>query len=80
MPALMKYAEAMAQNPSAEISYKIASTSALLWTSHMRDTSFYFLNFALANDSSLDVLHNPDFLSLIDDPRWEKIEDAQIKK
>ena len=80
MPALMKYADAMAQNPSADISYKIASTSALLWTSHMRDTSFYFLNFALANDSSLDVLHNPEFLSLIDDKRWGKIEDTQIQK
>ncbi len=80
MPALMEYGGAMMQNPSAEISYKLASTSALLWTSHMRDTAFYFLNYALHDDSTLEALYNPEFLSLIDDPRWEKINDAQIKK
>jgi len=80
MPALMKYGEAMAQHPSTEMSYKIASTTALLWTSQMRDTTFYFLNIALQNDSSLEPLYNPDFLSVIDDPRWEKVEDAQFEK
>ena len=80
MPALMKYAQSMQQGPSREASYKIASTAALLWTSKMRDTSFYFLNFALQQDSTLQALHDPDFLSLIDDPRWEKIEEAQIRK
>ena len=80
MPALMEYATAMAQNPTKEISYKLASTTALLWTSQMQDTSFYFLNFALQNDSSLDVLYDPDFYSLIDDPRWKDIEDMQIGK
>lgn len=80
MPALKKYSEAMAQNPSREVSYKIASTSALLWTSAMRDTAFVYLNYALEKDSTLQVLHDPDFLSLIDDPRWGKIEDDQIKK
>jgi len=80
MPALMQYATAMAQNPSTEISYKIASTTALMWTSQMRDTSFYFLNIALQKDSSLVPLYDPDFLSLINDPRWKKIEDSQFKK
>jgi len=80
MPALMKYAETMMQNPSREVSYQLASTSALLWTTQMRDTAFYFLNYALQKDSTLEALYNPDFLSLIDDPRWEKIEDAQIRK
>ena len=80
MPALMKYAETMKQNPSRDVSYKLASTSALLWTTQMRDTAFYFLNYALQKDSTLEALYNPDFLSLIDDPRWEKVEDAQIRK
>ncbi|WP_461632201.1 DUF6624 domain-containing protein [Labilibaculum euxinus] len=80
MPAIMEYGGAMMQNPTVEISYKLASTSALLWTSHMRDTAFYFLNHALQDDSTLEALYNPEFLSLIDDPRWEKINDAQIKK
>ena len=80
MPALIKYAETMRQNPSTEVSYDIASTSALLWTTHMRDTAFYFLNYALQNDSTLTALYNPEFLSLIGDARWEKVEAAQIKK
>ena len=80
MPALMNYASMFSKNPSREISYQIASTAALLWTSQMRDTSFYFLNHAIQYDSTLDVLYDPQFLSLIDDPRWEKVEDAQIRK
>ena len=75
MPALMKYGEAMMQSPSEEISYKIATTTALLWSKPMIDTSFYFLNFALQHDSSLEAIYDPDFLSLISDPRWEKIEE-----
>ena len=80
MPALIKYATTFAQNPSSEVSYQIASTSALLWTSQMRDTAFSYLNYALKKDSTLSVLHDPQFLSLIDDPRWEQLEDAQIRK
>jgi len=80
MPALIKYATSFAQNGSDELSYKIASTSALLWTSQMRDTAFYFLNYAVRKDSTLKALYDPQFLSLINDPRWEKIEDSQIRK
>ncbi len=80
MPALMKYGEAMAKMPSPETAYDIAAATALLWTTHMRDTSFYFLDYALQTDSTLAPLYNPEFLSLIHDPRWEKIEDSQIAK
>lgn len=80
MPALTEYADAMAQNPTRELSYRIASTAALLWTSAMRDTAFYFLNYALQDDSTLTALYDPDFLSLIDDPRWQNIEESQIHK
>ncbi|MEL6972196.1 MAG: DUF6624 domain-containing protein [Bacteroidota bacterium] len=52
----------------------------MLWTAEIRDTSFYFLNIALSQDSTLEALYDPDFLSLIDDPRWAQIEDAQIHK
>lgn len=80
MPALIKYSEAMAKNPTSETLYKISSSTALLWTSQMRDTSFYFLNQALLEDSTLTALYDPDFLSLISDPRWNEIEDMQIQK
>jgi hypothetical protein len=80
MSALVKYGQAFAQNTSPETSYQIASTCALLWTSQMRDTAFYFLNYALVKDSTLEALYDPTFLSLIDDPRWKKVEDFQIRK
>lgn len=80
MPALMKYASTFVQTGSEEVAYKIASTSALLWTTKMRDTAFYFLNYAVKKDSTLKPLYEPQFLSLIDDPRWEQIEEGQIRK
>lgn len=80
MPALQNYGMAMAQNPTEEVSYDIASTCALLWTTQMRDTAFYFLNYALRPDSTLEALYNPEFLSLIGDPKWKKIEDNQLAK
>jgi len=80
MPALEQYGAAFAQNPTPEISYQLASTCALLWTSQMRDTAFFFLNYALENDSGLEALYDPDFLSLIDHPKWKKLEDAQFQK
>lgn len=79
-PALENYGMAYMQNPSPEYAYRLATTSALLWTSVMRDTAFYFLNIALKNDSSLEALYDPSFLSLIDDSRWDEIETAQIRK
>lgn len=80
MPALQNYGMAMVQSPTEEVAYNIASTCALLWTTQMRDTAFYFLNYAIRTDSTLEPLYNPEFLSLINDPRWENVERAQIKK
>ncbi len=80
VPALEKYSAALSQNASDELYYKLASATALLWTTQMRDTSFYFLHLALPNDSTLQPLYDPDFLSLIDDPRWELVEDLQVNK
>ena len=80
MPALMKYGETMMEDPSPEAAYAVAQTTALLWTSQMRDTSFYFLNYALQTDSTSTPLYNPEFLSLINDQRWTDIENAQIGK
>ncbi len=80
MPALEKYAHSFSVNPSPEISYRISSTCALLWTKAMRDTAFRYLNYALKEDSSLQVLFDADFLSLIDDTRWKEIETSQFHK
>ena len=80
MPALGKYSMEYYKNPTPEVTYRLASTSALLWTEQMRDTAFFFLNQALNKDSSLQVLYDYDFLSIIEDPRWNKIEENQLNK
>ncbi len=80
MPALEKYAQVFRENPNPEVSYRIATTCALLWTSQMRDTAFFFLNHSLKEDSTLKPLYDPQFLSLIDDRRWKHLENAQIEK
>lgn len=80
VPALEQYGTAFMQDPTQEIAYQLATTTALLWTSDMRDTSYYFLRYAIEKDSSLKALYDPNFLSLIDDPRWEEIENLQIRK
>lgn len=80
VPALEKYSKAFSKNPSPKISYKIASAYALLSTSQMRDSAFSNLNYALKNNSTLKVLHDPTYLSLIEDQRWKKIEDSQFRK
>lgn len=80
MPALEKYYKALAQNSSTETSYKIASTYALLWTTQARDSAFIHLDKALKNDTTLKILYDPAYLSLIKDQRWIIIENSQIKK
>lgn len=80
MPALQMQYAALEKNPSKETHYKLASIYALLWTTQARDSAFVHLNFAVKNDSTLEVLYNPTFLSLVEDPRWEKIENSQLGK
>ncbi|GGK38684.1 MULTISPECIES: DUF6624 domain-containing protein [Flavobacteriaceae] len=80
MPALQKQYAALAQNTSTETYYKMASIYALLWTAQARDSAFVYLNNALKKDATLKVLYDPSFLSLIEDKRWEKIEDSQLSK
>ena len=80
MPTLQKHYAALAQNNSTETHYKMASIYALLWTAQARDSAFVYLNYALKKDSTLKVLYEPSFLSLIDDQRWKEIEESQLSK
>lgn len=80
MPALQKYYAALSQKPSKKTNYKIASTYALLWTAQARDSAFIHLTHALKDNSTLEALYDPAFLSLIEDSRWNKLEEVQIEK
>ena len=79
-PALDKYKKSMTEIPSRETAYRIATTAALMWQPEMRDTAFYYLPFAVENDQNLAALQDPSFLNLLSDPRWQKIEDLQIRR
>ena len=80
MPALKMQYAVLEKNPSAETHYDLASIYSLLWTAQARDSAFVHLNFAVKNDSTLEVLYDPTFLSLIEDQRWEKLENSQLSK
>lgn len=80
VPALQVYSSNYNKNPSTELSYKIASSYALLWTKQMRDSAFKYLNKALYNNNELEAIYDPTFLSLIDDHRWLEIEENQLDK
>ncbi len=58
------------------VTYNLACTYATLGNN---DSAFFFLPMALEYDSSIYVLTDPDFTSLLTDPRWKQIEDRQIK-
>ncbi|MBT8244906.1 DUF6624 domain-containing protein [Winogradskyella sp.] len=80
MAALQQQYKLLAEKPSEDLHYDIASTYALLWSSQARDSAFVHLHKALKNDASLQVLYDPHFLSLIEDERWLAIENSQLKK
>ena len=57
--------------------YDLAAALAL---TYQKDKVFYYLEFALAQDSSLWVLADPDMIGMIGDPRWKQIETQQLEK
>ena len=76
--AYMAYGADFYQNPgNADVAYKLASTLAL---TNLVDTSFFFLNIALQENSSLRPLSDSDFLNLSTDPRWAAVEQGQLRK
>lgn len=76
--AYMAYGAEFYQDPSnADVAYKLASTLAL---TNQVDTSFFFLNMALQQNSSLRPLSDSDFLNLSTDPRWVTVEQGQLRK
>lgn len=76
--AYMAYGAEFYQDPSnADVAYKLASTLSL---TNLVDTSFFFLNIALQQNSSLRPLSDSDFLNLSTDPRWANVEQGQLRK
>jgi len=65
VPALQVYSSNYNKNPSTELSYKIASSYALLWTKQMRDSAFKHLNKALYNNNELKAIYDPTIQPLL---------------
>lgn len=57
--------------------YNLASSYALIY---QKDSAFHYLSIALKKDTSLWALADSDLYSLIDDPRWELLENNQMMR
>jgi len=57
--------------------YRLA---ALFSLDRKRDSAFYYLDYALRGDTSVQVLSDPDFYFLVEDARWNDLEARQIEK
>jgi len=57
--------------------YNLACAYAL---TSQKDSAYHYLNSALKDNTSLWALVDSDLYELTDDPRWAKIESAQLKK
>lgn len=44
------------------------------------DKAFYYLNIATAKDTSVQALNDPDFYFMIEDKRWEKLQDKLVPR
>jgi hypothetical protein len=55
--------------------YNYASALAL---TRNTDSAFFYLNLAIANDSGVMALTDPDLFHLIDDARWAQLEDSLL--
>ncbi len=77
--AIKAYKETFVASPADQKNtYNLASTIALLY--QMPDSAFHYLNLALEADSTLWVLADTDMISLKEDPRWQGIEQQQLRK
>ncbi len=62
---------------NATNNYNLSCIYALI---HNPDSAIFFLSLSLLKDSSVFALSDPDMYSIITDPRWKKIKEAQIAK
>ncbi len=66
-------------NPEdGEVAFNLARVYALRM--YCENHAFKFLEIAIATDSTLKTLTNPDFYYLIDDPRWDSLEREVLKR
>ncbi|WP_191860068.1 DUF6624 domain-containing protein [Hanstruepera ponticola] len=76
--AIAAYKESFVKAPKDSINtYSLACAFAL---TYQKDSAFYYLNIALKSNHSLRPLTDSDLYALIDDDRWEDIENKQFEK
>ncbi|MEL6535932.1 MAG: hypothetical protein AAFQ98_10995, partial [Bacteroidota bacterium] len=63
-----------------QYAYELAQIAALMYSPQAADTSFYYLEKALALDSSIQVLMDPQLYYLTTDARWAALEQNQVAK
>lgn len=75
--AIEWYAQEFQKNPdNRNNSYNYACALSI---DRQIDTAFQILKIAIAKDTSVQALNDPDFYNLIEDERWTEIEDHLVK-
>lgn len=76
--AIKEFKQMLTKDPSdPDARANLAGACAL---NNEKDSAFRYLDIFLASDSSILSLTNPDLYNLIDDPRWNTLEDRQLKR
>lgn len=76
--AIEEYAKRYRQEPdNYRNTYNYACALAL---KQQKDSAFYYLNIATETDTSVRALNDPDFYFLIEDERWEELQDKLLRR
>lgn len=76
--AIKVFAEQYKENPKdRRNTYNYACALAL---NQQVDTAFHYLNIAIAKDTSVQALNDPDFYFLTKDKRWAELEDKLVER
>lgn len=76
--AILEFKNSFTEDPqNAKIAYSLASAFAL---DKQIDSAFHYLFISTEKDSTTDCLTDADFYFLMQDKRWTKVEDRQMKK
>lgn len=76
--AIEQYAVQFNELPDDKVNtYKYACALAL---AEKVDSAFHYLNLAIKEDTSARPLNDPDFYYLLNDPRWDTLENEMLKR
>lgn len=76
--AIVEFAKLYKKNPKNKSN--VYNYACALSLDEQIDSAFHYLKIAIAKDSSVSVLNDPDFYNLTKDERWSSIEDEVVER